>query len=46
MDLNNIKDSINEIAKDKKYRCKKTLMSRIYNNPEFKQLQDEIHLAG
>lgn len=35
-----------QIAKDKKYRCKKTLMTRIYNNPEFKQLQDEIHLAG
>lgn len=35
-----------QIAKDKKYRCKKTLMTRIYNNPEFKQLQNEIHLAG
>lgn len=35
-----------QIAKDKKYRCKRTLMTRIYNNPEFKQLQDEIHLAG
>jgi RNA polymerase sigma factor (sigma-70 family) len=35
-----------QIAKDKKYRCKKSLMTRIYNNPEFKRLQDEIHLAG
>jgi RNA polymerase sigma factor (sigma-70 family) len=35
-----------QIAKDKKYRCKKTLMTRIYNNPSFKKLQNEIHLAG
>lgn len=35
-----------QIAKDKKYRCKKTLMSKIYNHPEFKKLQNEIHLAG
>jgi RNA polymerase sigma factor (sigma-70 family) len=35
-----------QIAKDKKYRCKKTLMTRIYNNPAFKRWQDEIHLAG
>jgi RNA polymerase sigma factor (sigma-70 family) len=35
-----------QIAKDKKYRCKKTLMTRIHNNPEFKRLQNEIHLAG
>jgi RNA polymerase sigma factor (sigma-70 family) len=35
-----------QIARDKKYRCKKTLMNKIYNNPEFKRLQDEIHLAG
>jgi RNA polymerase sigma factor (sigma-70 family) len=35
-----------QIAKDKKYRCKKTLMTSIYNNPAFKKLQDEIHLAG
>lgn len=34
------------ITKDKKYRCKKSLMNKIYNNPEFKRLQDEIHLAG
>jgi hypothetical protein len=34
------------IAKDKKYRCKKSLMMKIYNNPEFKKLEDEIHLAG
>ena len=35
-----------QIAKDKKYRCKKSLTSKIYNNPEYKKLQDEIHLAG
>ena len=35
-----------QIAKDKKYRCKKSLMMRIYNNPEYKLLQDEIYLAG
>ncbi len=35
-----------QIAKDKKYRCKKTLMTRIHNNPEFKRLQNEIYLAG
>jgi RNA polymerase sigma factor (sigma-70 family) len=35
-----------QIAKDKKFRCKKSLMNKIYNNPEYKRLQDEIHLAG
>jgi RNA polymerase sigma factor (sigma-70 family) len=35
-----------QIAKDKKYRCKKTLMTKIYNNPAFKKWQNEIHLAG
>ena len=35
-----------QIAKDKKYRCKKSLMERIYGNPVYKRLQDEIHLAG
>ncbi len=35
-----------QIAKDKKYRCKKSLMDKIYNNPVYKQLQDEIYLAG
>lgn len=35
-----------QIAKDKKYRCKKTLTTRIYNNPAFKRLQNEVHLAG
>ena len=35
-----------QIAKDKKYRCKKSLMAKIYNNPEYKRLQDEIYLAG
>ncbi|MFC2114999.1 RNA polymerase sigma factor [Bacteroidota bacterium] len=35
-----------QIAKDKKYRCKKSLINKIYNNPEYKRMQDEIHLAG
>jgi RNA polymerase sigma factor (sigma-70 family) len=35
-----------QIAKDKKYRCKKTLTGKIYNNPDYKRLQNEIHLAG
>lgn len=35
-----------QITRDKKYRCKKSLMNRIYNNPEYKLLQDEIYLAG
>ena len=35
-----------QIAKDKKYRCKKSLMFKIYNNPEYKRLQNEIYLAG
>jgi len=35
-----------QIAKDKKYRCKKSLMNKIYNNPVYKKLQDEIYLAG
>ncbi len=35
-----------QIAKDKCYRCKKTLYTRIYNNPEYKKLKDEVYLAG
>ncbi|HEC44002.1 MAG TPA: sigma-70 family RNA polymerase sigma factor [Bacteroides sp.] len=35
-----------QIAKDKKYRCKKSLTNKIYSNPEYKKLQNEIHLAG
>ncbi|MFC2112400.1 RNA polymerase sigma factor [Bacteroidota bacterium] len=35
-----------QIAKDKKYRCKKSLINKIYNNPEYKKLNDEIYLAG
>ena len=35
-----------QIAKDKKYRCKKSLMSKIQGNPEYKLLQDDIYLAG
>jgi RNA polymerase sigma factor (sigma-70 family) len=32
--------------KDKKYRCKKTLMNKIFNNPEYKKVSDEIYLVG
>ncbi|KPK80614.1 MAG: hypothetical protein AMS27_16650 [Bacteroides sp. SM23_62_1] len=35
-----------QIAKDKCYRCKKKLFTRIYNNPEYKKLKDEIFMAG
>ncbi len=35
-----------QTAKDKKYRCKKSLIDKITANPEYKRLQDEIHLAG
>lgn len=35
-----------QIAKDKKYRCKKSLITRIANNPEYKKVNDEIHMAG
>jgi len=35
-----------QIAKDKKYRCKKSLMTKIYNNPVYKKLQDEIYLVS
>jgi RNA polymerase sigma factor (sigma-70 family) len=35
-----------QITKDKYYRCKKTLYTRIYNDPEFKKLKDEIYLVG
>lgn len=35
-----------QIAKDKCYRCKKTLYTRINNNPEYKKLKDEVYLAG
>jgi RNA polymerase sigma factor (sigma-70 family) len=35
-----------QIAKDTMYRCKKSLTNKIYSNPEYKKLQDEIHLAG
>ena len=35
-----------QIAKDKKFRCKKSLMTKIYNNPEYKLLENEIYLAG
>jgi RNA polymerase sigma factor (sigma-70 family) len=35
-----------QIAKDKKYRCKKSLMTKINNNPAYKKLQDEIYLVS
>ena len=35
-----------QIARDKYYRCKKKLYTKIYNDPEFKKLKDEIYLAG
>ena len=35
-----------QIAKDKKYRCKKSLMTRIANNPEYKKVSDEIYLVS
>lgn len=35
-----------EAAKEKKYRCKKSLMTKIYNNPAYKKLQDEIYLVS
>jgi RNA polymerase sigma factor (sigma-70 family) len=33
-------------AKEKKYKCKKSLMNKIYNNPEYKKVSDEIYLVG
>ena len=35
-----------EQIKEKKYNCKKTLMNKIYKNPEYKKVSDEIYLAG
>jgi len=35
-----------QIVRDKCYRCKKILYTKINNNPEFKKLKDEIYLAG
>jgi len=35
-----------QAAKEKKYRCKKSLMTKIYNNPAYKKLQDEIYLVS
>ncbi len=35
-----------QIAKDKKYRCKKSLMTRIANNPEYKKVNDEVYLVS
>jgi RNA polymerase sigma factor (sigma-70 family) len=34
------------VAANKKHQCKKSLMEKIYNNPDFRKLSDEIHLAG
>jgi RNA polymerase sigma factor (sigma-70 family) len=33
-------------VKEKKYECKKSLMTKIHNNPAYKQLQDEIYLVS
>jgi hypothetical protein len=35
-----------QIAKDKKYRCKKNLLTRIYNDPEYQKLKNEKYMAG
>jgi RNA polymerase sigma factor (sigma-70 family) len=35
-----------QVAREKKYRCKKNLMTRIYNNPAYKKLQDEIYMVS
>ena len=35
-----------QIAKSKKYKCKKNLLTRIYNDPEYQKLKNEIYLAG
>ncbi len=33
-------------AKERKYKCKKSLMNKIFNNPEYKKVSDEIYLVG
>ena len=35
-----------ERVREKKYKCKKSLMTKIYNNPEYKKVSDEIYLVG
>jgi RNA polymerase sigma factor (sigma-70 family) len=35
-----------QIARDKKYRCKKNLLTRIYKDPEYQKLKNEIYMAG
>jgi RNA polymerase sigma factor (sigma-70 family) len=35
-----------QIATVKKYRCKKYLMNKIINNPEYKRLKNELYLVG
>lgn len=35
-----------QIAKSKKYKCKKSLLTRIYQDPEYQKLKHEIYLAG
>jgi RNA polymerase sigma factor (sigma-70 family) len=32
--------------KEKKYKCKKSLMNKIFNNPEYKKVSDEIYLVS
>jgi hypothetical protein len=31
---------------EKKYKCKKSLMTKIFNNPEYKKVSDEIYLVS
>ena len=33
-------------VKEKKYKCKKSLMNKIFSNPEYKKVNDEIYLVG
>lgn len=35
-----------QIARDKRYRCKKNLLTRIYNDPEYQKLKNEIYQTG
>jgi len=33
-------------VKEKKYKCKKSLMNKIFSNPEYKKVSDEIYLVS
>lgn len=35
-----------QIARDKKYRCKQSLLTSIYNDPEYQKLKNEIYQVG